>query len=111
MSGLRDDDAGAMDQYRAQVGIAAFADAQQPAFIAATVLARRKTQRRSHLPALLELRSIAYAGNQGRGDQWTDPAQLLQAFGHRVLVSDHPDLLVQFPQVILEVLQVFPQAV
>lgn len=78
--GSPDDGAGAMDQERAQVLIAALADAHQDASVAARVLSRHESQPGSEMTAVFEVASGAdRRDNRGRGlrADATDPRQAL----------------------------------
>ena len=97
-----------MDQQCSQVDIAALADPEQAAFIAATVLPRREPQGRGHLPTLAVVAGIPNRGYQGRGDQRADPAQLLQPLRHRVIAGHHFDLSIQARQTFFKLPQLCP---
>ncbi len=92
-----------------RLNIPAFADAQQAILAAGAVLPRSEAQCGSPLAALRVVGGVTDSGDQRGGDQWADPAQLLQALGYRVAAGKLFNLAIETRQARLKLLQVGPQ--
>ncbi len=71
-----DDGPGPVDQQRAQIRVAALADAQQRRLAAGGMLLRHNAQPRSQLPAVSETPGIAHGRHQSARRHWADARNL-----------------------------------
>jgi hypothetical protein len=81
---------GGADQQPAQQPIAAFADAQLFVRAAALVAARTQTQIRPHVAPAPEALRVADLEDEAQRGERTDPGDLLEALGGRIILSPAP---------------------
>src|SRR5438128_12437077 len=99
-----------MHEQTAQIGVTAFANAQQTLLSSRAVLFGREPKRSSHLPAVSKLAGVANCRQKGRCCDRPNTAQLLQAHRHRILPGNLLDLPVEFFNTLINSEQVFPKS-
>lgn len=97
-----------MNHQCSQVGIAAFADAQQSIFATGAVLPRRQSQRGSKLSTIGKLTGVTDGRDEGGGDHRADAAQLLQALSARLIGRNPGYLAIQLLDPFIQHAQVAP---